>query len=86
MLGGLVSYIVKKYGKNDAVHQRGILAASGLVAGDACMGVILAFLTVSGITAATHTPLLPDFIGIGIFFLLALGLGWVTLKSPFGND
>ena len=86
MLGGLVSFIVKKYGKKDAVHQRGILAASGLVAGDACMGVILAFLTVSGITAATHTPLLPDFIGIGIFFLLAVGLGWFTLKSPFGND
>lgn len=82
MLGGVVAFAVKKLSKNEAVFGRGILTSSGLVAGDACMGVILALLSVSGWIKTGKEPLLPDAIGIGFFILLALGLGWFTLRPP----
>ncbi len=82
MVGGLVSYFVRKLSNKEKVHARGILTSSGLVAGDACMGVILALLAVLGVIQAEKAPLLPDSVGIGIFALLALGLGWFTLKPP----
>ncbi len=52
LLGGILSWFVKRTGKcsNEAVakrrHERGILIASGLIAGGALMGVFVAFLGV----------------------------------------
>ena len=40
MVGGIVCYIVKKTTKSDKATERGVLVSSGLVAGDACMGVL----------------------------------------------
>lgn len=62
MLGGIVSFLVKK--KERTTHmttasEKGILAASGLVAGDACTGVVVALLTVLGIIPATQQAFFP---------------------------
>jgi putative OPT family oligopeptide transporter len=82
MLGGLVSYIVRKASKQEPVFQRGILASSGLVAGDACMGVLIALASVAGWIHIDQAPLLPDSIGMLSFLLLAAGLAWLTLRHP----
>ena len=78
MLGGIVSFLVKK--KERATHmttasEKGILAASGLVAGDACTGVIIALLTVLGIIPATEQAFFSNTISLSVFLALAAGLG-----------
>ena len=54
VLGGLVRYFVQKHkaagGETaDSQHDRGVLLSSGLVAGEAIMGVLLAVLTFVGV-------------------------------------
>ena len=82
MLGGLVSMWVKKKKDEPETKRRGILAASGLVAGDACTGVIAALLTVVGVIAPSKEGFLPDSIGLIIFILLAIALGKVAINPP----
>ncbi len=82
MLGGIVAYFVRKMSKKDEVFERGILTSSGLVAGDACMGVILALLSVSGWISTDKPPIFSDSIGMAFFILLAIGLAWFTLRPP----
>lgn len=78
MLGGIVSFFVKKREKTThmtTATEKGILAASGLVAGDACTGVIIALLTVLGIIPAIEHPFFSNTISLSVFLLLAVGLG-----------
>lgn len=82
MLGGLVTAFVKYRNKDKAVFERGVLASSGLVAGDACMGVVVALLTVAGWLNPDKKPIFGDVVTVGVFLLLALGLGWMTLHPP----
>ncbi len=82
ILGGLVSYFVREKSKKESIVERGILTSSGLVAGDACMGVLIALLSVMGWMNNDKAPLLSDNIGIAFFILLAIGLGWFTLFPP----
>ncbi|MCX6990472.1 MAG: oligopeptide transporter, OPT family [Chlamydiae bacterium] len=80
MFGGIVSYLVEKKSSNPDMKKRGILAASGLVAGDACTGVFIALLSILGIVPASKAGFLPGYIGIAIFGALGLALGWFSLK------
>lgn len=82
MVGGIASYIVKKLERTTQPVDRGVLAASGLVAGDACTGVIIALLTVGGLIPATANSILPDWTSIFIYSLLGLALIWIVLKPP----
>jgi putative OPT family oligopeptide transporter len=82
MIGGLVSAFVKYRTKDNEVFQRGVLTSSGLVAGDACMGVVIAFLGILGWLSPTAKAHLPDIFSLIIFILLAVGLGWITLHPP----
>jgi putative OPT family oligopeptide transporter len=82
MLGSVVSAFVKYRSKDKEVFQRGVLTSSGLVAGDACMGVVLAFVSVAGWQSASAHTFLSDIWSLIIFIFLALGLGWFTLKPP----
>jgi putative OPT family oligopeptide transporter len=82
MLGGVVAYFIRKMSKKEDVYERGILTSSGLVAGDACMGVVIALLSVTGWVNLDKPPLLPDLLGMSIFLLLAGGLAWFTLRPP----
>jgi uncharacterized oligopeptide transporter (OPT) family protein len=51
MLGGLIKLITeKKFGKQKEESGKGILFCSGLIAGEGIVGVLLAILTVSGVT------------------------------------
>lgn len=80
MLGGIVSYIVQKRSSSPEMKKRGVLAASGLVAGDACTGVAIALCTVLGIVPASKAPMFSNTIGLIVFALLAAALGWFSLK------
>lgn len=82
IFGGIVSAFVKYRTKNAEVYQRGVLTSSGLVAGDACMGVLIALFTVVGWINPNVSPLLPDSVSLLAFILLTLGLSWFTLKTP----
>jgi putative OPT family oligopeptide transporter len=80
MVGGIVAFIDQKRKCNPEMKKRGLLAASGLVAGDACTGVVTALLSAAGIISTGKPGLFPDGVGIAIFLVLAFGLGWVALK------
>lgn len=80
MLGGIVSYFVRRKSNRPEMLKRGVLAASGLVAGDACTGVVIALLSVIGILPINRMGFFPDSVGLSVFVLLALGLGRLSLK------
>ncbi len=80
-LGGLVSYIVHFKGEESSWSQKGILFASGLVAGDALIGILVALLAVTGIISTTATALLSPIFGLIAVLLLALLLGWVSFPD-----
>ena len=82
MAGGIVSGILSLLSRGSRSAERGTLLASGLVAGDACMGVIIAILTVTGITASSKPAFLGDEFSLGFFVLLAILFGVVTYKKP----
>ena len=55
MLGGLIKFIVEKvYGKQNDESGKGILFCSGLIAGEGILGIVLAILTVAGVTYRKH--------------------------------
>ena len=88
-LGGAIKYIldrqVEKKGADDetksAVENRGLLVASGLVAGEALMGVILAGLVAANIKLVTSRP---DWFAQPILgFLTIIGLGALMIYFPY---
>lgn len=84
MVGGIVRYIVR-YLKREGTEQSGILTASGLVAGDACVGVIIALLTVLGVIAPNKAPLLGSEFGLTFFLILTLLFTWFCLRPASPN-
>ncbi len=82
MVGGLTSAYVKRGEKTPDASNRGILAASGLVAGDACTGVVIALLAVLRLLPATAKPFLQDWPSLFLYALLAVAFGWFILKPP----
>lgn len=75
MLGGIAHWVVLKLSKTEKEdtdqEQRGILMASGIVAGDACIGVLVALFTVIG-WIKTNTPaFIPEHWSIFFFIGLA---------------
>jgi putative OPT family oligopeptide transporter len=82
IIGGLVRYFVKRFHKPES-EEAGILIGSGLVAGDACIGVVIALLTVLKVLSPDALPLLNANYSLGFFALLALLFGWFCLRpSP----
>lgn len=71
-LGGLVRFLSSR-GKTDELG-KGTLFASGLIGGDAFLGVLIAILSVAGFIPISAPYFLPDFVGL----LLFLGLGALT--------
>ncbi|MDJ0652292.1 MAG: oligopeptide transporter, OPT family [Simkaniaceae bacterium] len=80
MLGGIVNLITEQFTDDTKSIQRGILISSGLVAGDACMGVLIALLTVLHSVPASKTGWLNDGFSLGFFILLSLWLGRASYK------
>ncbi len=81
MVGGLVAYYVNKHSRENAAQERGLLISSGLVGGDACMGIIIALLAVFGIISTKDEGLLPQYFSLIMYALLAVGLGFFVTKK-----
>jgi putative OPT family oligopeptide transporter len=79
MVGGLVREIINRKNSSELSQERGILLSSGLIAGDATTGVILALLTILGIIPQDHASYLPDWVSMSLFLLLGLGVAYFTL-------
>lgn len=86
MLGGIVNLITEHFTHDNKSIQRGVLISSGLVAGDACMGVLVALLTVLNIVPASKTGWLNDWFSIGFFILLSLWLGFTSYKRSVNKS
>ncbi|MBI5274224.1 MAG: oligopeptide transporter, OPT family [Chlamydiales bacterium] len=84
MLGGVIKWLVQHKLKNRKAEEQGILASSGLVAGDACMGVVLALLTVLNVIPASQNGYLPNIVSLIMFLLLGIALVWISNKHK--ND
>lgn len=81
MVGGLVKAYVNRAKANDLAQERGILLASGLIGGDACLGVLLAFGVLGNLVAADKPGIFPDWVSLAAYALLAIGLGYFTLRK-----
>lgn len=91
-VGGLIKLIVDKVSEKkvekdsdrELVHNTGLLLASGLVAGEALVGIILAGFVGAGISLKETFGLAADFegfwyLGVAVFIIL----GYVLIKYPY---
>jgi len=81
MVGALVAIYVNKHVKKEKDRARPLLIASGLIGGDAIMGVVIALLTILGITPAIRESFLPSYISLVMFILLAIYLATFSVKK-----
>lgn len=80
MVGGIVSGYVHRKSRTEQVQERGVLLSSGLVGGDACTGIVIAGLTVAGIVPSDANSILPSWVSLVFYALLACGLGYFILR------
>jgi len=69
----------------EKIIRSGLLLTAGLIAGEALMGVIVAFLIIGGIDLAIfdYPPILP---GMIIFLFIALLLAYIPLRELFAKE
>ena len=69
----------------EKIIRSGLLLTAGLIAGEALMGVIVAFLIIGGIDFAIfdYPPVLP---GVIIFLFIALLLAYIPLREMFAKE
>lgn len=88
-IGGLIKGIVDKAkakrklneGQNARVENIGVLLASGLIAGEALMGLAFAIFAVFEIFPPAVFPDMTFLVSVGIFVLI----GWILVKIPINN-
>ena len=82
MLGGLISLIVNKLTKSPKEsEQRGVLLASGLVAGEALMGIVIALGVLFGWINLDAAPKSGSEVSLAVFLIMAATFGWVCLRK-----
>jgi putative OPT family oligopeptide transporter len=81
MIGGLVRAYVNRTSSSELAQEQGVLLASGLIGGDACIGIFLALLTILGFIPADAPGIFPSWVSLAMFLLLGAGLGYYTLKK-----
>jgi len=80
MAGGLVAFFISKWSKDKKQESldRGILLASGLVAGDALMGILIAVMAGLGWVAIGKEPLFGSAAGLLVFGMMTALFGWTA--------
>lgn len=81
MIGGLVRGYVNRKDATEAAQERGILLSSGLIGGDACVGIIIALLTVLGVVPPDAPGFFSDWASLCTYVLLGVGLALFTLRK-----
>lgn len=72
MIGGITRYMINKINNSKECENRGVLVASGLIAGDAVVGVAVAALTIFGVMKSNTPYLLSSLWGLLFFAFLAI--------------
>ena len=69
----------------EKIIRTGLLLTAGLIAGEALMGVVVAFLIIGGINLAIfeYPPIWP---GLLLFIFIAVLLAYIPLREIFAND
>lgn len=81
MIGGLVRAFVNRRASSELTQERGVLLSSGLIGGDACVGIIIALLTILKVIPANGSSLWPQWVSLVTFALLSIFLAVKTLRS-----
>lgn len=81
IVGGLVRAYVDRKSSNEMVQEKGILLASGLIGGDACIGIAIALGALSGLIPVDRAGILPDWMSLFAYILLGFGLGSYALRK-----
>ncbi|MDR3669230.1 MAG: oligopeptide transporter, OPT family [Holophaga sp.] len=87
--GGLIRTLVERKGKaggKDEAVDKGILLASGIVAGDALMGIVVGLFAALGIPMAFGLKLFPalgksSLLAVAMFLLLGAWMYWYSLRK-----
>jgi putative OPT family oligopeptide transporter len=86
LLGGLISLVVARIASRrgaEAVKEaqhRGTLLSSGLIAGEACMGILIAIVATAGLRLPIHI-LDSDVLSLFLFASVVYLLGWFSAKG-----
>ncbi len=81
IVGGLARAYVNSKNADESTEQRGILLAAGLVGGDACVGILIALMTVAGVIPLSAAAKLPNLFTLGAFILLACFLAHFSQRK-----
>jgi putative OPT family oligopeptide transporter len=81
MVGGIVRAYVNRTKSNEVAQEQGILLASGFIGGDACLGILLAFGALAKIIPADRPGILPDWVALLMYALLAIGLAVFSIRK-----
>lgn len=80
-VGGAVAAWVRRRDNSETVQEQGILAASGLIAGDACTGVVIALFAVMGWISTSKPSIFQNMISLIVYIGIAILLAWITLRN-----
>ncbi|NPV87903.1 oligopeptide transporter, OPT family [Coprothermobacteraceae bacterium] len=92
VVGGLVRGILDRVGSKNPEQLKsqvevGVLYSSGLIAGEALMGLILAAFAYAGVSVALfEAPAWNKWGALAIFLVVAATLAYYTFKKPKNND
>ncbi|MFZ4773303.1 MAG: OPT family oligopeptide transporter [Chlamydiia bacterium] len=78
MLGGIISWLVHHFGRST---HKGILTASGLVAGDACMGVFIALLSILQLTPENPFTIFGNLASFLLLMALTVAVGVMAFRG-----
>lgn len=81
VVGALIAYWIRSSNPSEETTQRGVLLCSGLIGGDACVGILIALATILGILPTEAKAWLPSFVTPLAVLLLALLLGFMILRK-----
>lgn len=85
MIGGIVRWLVNKSTKNEklkaARQDNGVLFASGLIAGESLIGVIIAIMLSSGVALPKNPLVSSGWLPVSLFAIMAIMLWVVALRG-----
>lgn len=81
VVGGAVAAWVRRRDNSEIVQEQGILAASGLIAGDACTGVVIALFAVIGWISTSKPSIFQNMVSLIVYIGIAIILAWITLRK-----
>jgi putative OPT family oligopeptide transporter len=81
MVGGLARGYVNRRNSSPETQERGILLSSGLIGGDACIGIFIALLTILGYIPLDAPTWFPDWVSLATYLLLGVGIALFSIKK-----